>query len=153
MKITLSIVIALTILLTACDTLTGEEIARIPINEVSTEDNLIIKETSIDLKKGEKIAIWSDMDIAYEGEIELRFRLEIIKNDEKIGGLEINPTDKNMTLGEVKTQLMDKTNWAFSGKNSSFMIEEDANYTFRGILAASENPTLIVTKAEIILKK
>jgi len=48
---------------------------------------------------------------------------------------------------------MGKTNWSFSGKNSEIKIEEDGYYTFKGILVASENETLKVTKAEIVLKK
>jgi hypothetical protein len=48
---------------------------------------------------------------------------------------------------------MDKTSWSFSGKNSQMKIEEDGKYTFKGILVASENPSLKVTKAEIVFKK
>ncbi len=142
------------ILFTACSAITGEEVGRLPINQVSTDDdNLIIKEISLDLKKDQKIAIWSDMDIEYEGKVALRFKMEILKNGENFGGLEIDPTDKNITIGEVKTSLMGKTDWRFSGKNSEIKIEEDGNYTFKGILVASENSTLKVTKAEIVLKK
>jgi hypothetical protein len=93
------------------------------------------------------------MDIEYEGEIALRFRMEVLKNGVKTGDLEIDPTAKNITLGEIKTSLQDKTDWSFSGKNSEISIEEDATYTFKALLVASENPTLKVTKAEIVLKK
>jgi hypothetical protein len=149
----ITLLVSLT-LLTGCDALTGEEVARLSINEVSTDDNdLIIKEVSLDLEKDEEIAIWSDMDIEYEGDVNLRFRIEILKNGKSFGGLEIDPTDKNITIGEVKTTLMGKTDWSFSGKNSEIKIEEDANYTFKGILIASDNPTMKVTKAEIVLKK
>ncbi|CAL2101521.1 conserved protein of unknown function [Tenacibaculum sp. 190130A14a] len=156
MKRTLSLLIAVfsIILFTGCSALTGEEIGRLPINQVSKDDdNMIIKEISLDLKKDEEIAIWSDMDIEYEGNVVLRFRMEILKNGENFGGLEIDPTDKNITLGEVKTSLMNKTDWSFSGKNAEIKIEEDGNYTFKGILIASENSTLKVNKAEIVLKK
>lgn len=141
-------------LLTGCNALTGEEVGRLQINQVSTDkDNLIFKEISLDLKKDEKIAIWSDMDVEYEGDVALRFRLEILKDGENLGGLEIDPTDKNITIGEIKTSLGGKTDWSFSGKNSEIKIEDDGNYTFKGILIASENSSLNVNKAEIILKK
>ena len=153
-KIFSTLITGLTILvLSGCSALTGEEIARLTINKISTDDNIIVKETSLDLKKGEEIAIWSDMDIQYEGNVALRFRMEILKNGEKFGGLELDPTDKNITIGEVKTSLMGETDWSFSGKNSEIKIEEDGKYTFKGILVASKNPTLIVNKAEIVLKK
>jgi hypothetical protein len=142
------------ILFTGCSALTGEEVGRLPINQVSTDnDNLIVKEISLDLKKDEEIAIWSDIDIEYEGNVALRFKMDILKNGANFGGLVIDPTDKNITIGEVRISLMDKTDWSFSGKNSEIKIEEDGNYTFKGILVASENPTLKVNKAEIVLKK
>ncbi|MEZ4828929.1 MAG: hypothetical protein R3C61_21980 [Bacteroidia bacterium] len=142
------------ILLAGCSALTGEEVARLPINQVSTsDDDLTVGEALLDLKKDEEIAIWSDMDIEYEGDVALRFRMEILKDGESFGQLEIDPTEKNITIGEVKTSLMGKTDWRFSGKNSEIKIEEDGNYTFKGILVASENPSLTVNKAEIVLKK
>ena len=137
----------------ACNLITGEEIARIPVNRVSTEDNYVIEEASVELKKDDQIAIWSEMDMEYEGEIELRFRIEVLKDGEEFGGMEVDPTDKNITIGEVRTEIMAKTTWEFSGKNSEITIEEDGNYTFKVLLASSENPSLNIKKAEIVLKK
>ncbi|WP_018343620.1 hypothetical protein [Cytophaga aurantiaca] len=141
-------------LLTGCEAITGKEIGRLTINKISKDtNNLIIKDTSLVLKKDEKIAFWSDMDMEYKGNVSLRFKIEILKNNENVGVLTIDPTDKNITIGEVKTSLMNKTSWSFTGKNSEFTIPEDATYTFKGILIASDNPTLKIKKAEIILKK
>jgi len=142
------------VLFTACDAITGEEIGRIPINQVSVDDNdLIVKETSLDLMKDQVIAIWSDMDMEYEGDVALIFKIEIVKDGEVVKYLEIDPTKKNITIGEVKTNMMGNVKWSFTGKNSQIKIEEDGNYTFRGILVASENESLILNKAEIVLKK
>jgi len=139
--------------LSGCSILTGEEVARLSINQVSYDNNnLIIEEVSLALKQEEEIKIWSDMDIEYEGDVVLRFRMEILKDGEAFGGLEIDPTDKNITIGEVKTSLLGKTDWIFSGKNTEIKIEEDGNYTFKGMLVASENPSLVINKAEIVLK-
>ncbi len=149
----LVILFCLPIILLGCSALMGEEIARLSINQVSTEGNPVIKEVSLDLKKGEEIAIWSDMDFAYEGQIALRFRIEILKNNEDFGGQEIDPTIKNITLGEARTTINNKTDWNFSGENSEIKIEEDATYTFRAILVASDNPTLKIEKAELVLKR
>ena len=79
--------------------------------------------------------------------------MEILKDGETYGNLEIDPTDKNVTIGEIKTQIMGKTNWSFTGKNKKLIIEEDGNYTFRALLAASDNPSLNLKKAELVLKK
>jgi hypothetical protein len=145
--------LAISLVLTGCDALTGKEVGRLQINQLSTAGNLVVKETTLDLRKGDEIGIWSDMDIEYEGDVALRFRVEIEKDEKTIGGFEVDPTDKNITIGEDKTTIMDKTDWSFSGRNSVYKIEEDGKYTFKGILVASENSSLKVTKAEVVFKK
>ena len=143
----------LSTLLTACDALTGEEVGRLKINQLSTEGNLNVKETTLNLKKDDDIGIWSDIDIAYEGDIGLRFRLEVLKDGKVIDRFEVDPMDKNITLGEFRTSVNGKTDWSFTGKNMSYMITEDGQYTFKAIFVASDNPTLKVTKAELVFKR
>jgi hypothetical protein len=150
---TLGAILMTSFVLAGCDAITGKEVARLPINEVSTEANIVVKETTLDLQKDEEVAVWSDMDIEYEGDITLTFIVEVWRDGEKLGAREFDPTDKNVTIGEVKTTIMGKTNWSFSGRNSSFKIEDPGKYTFKGILVANENPSLKVTKAEVVFKK
>lgn len=140
-------------IVTGCEALTGKEIARIPVNELSIDTNFVMKETSVDLKKGDKISFWSDMDVEYEGDLQLRFQIEIWTNGHILEVLEIDPFQKNITLNETQISLGDKTTWAFSGKNSEKIIENDGNYIFKAILISNGNPTLKLNKAEIIIKK
>jgi hypothetical protein len=147
-------ILILTSFISGCSALTGEEVARLSINKLSTSDNnLYMQEAKLNLKKGETISFWSDMDMEYTGDVELRFKVEILKNETSIGILEINPTEKNITLGEVKTTIMDKTTWRFQGKNSQIEIEEDAAYRFKAILVGNNNSSLVLSKAELVLKK
>jgi hypothetical protein len=141
------------ILLLGCSVLTGEEIGRLQINEISSENNLILKETSLELLKGDEISIWSDMDFEYEGDATLIFKMGILKDKEIYRELEFDPTDKNITIGEVKSTIMNKTDWSFTGKNTEIPIDEDGTYTFKALLASTVNSSLRVNKAEIILKK
>lgn len=145
--------LALTLLLTSCDALTGKEIGRLKINQVSTEGNLHEKEVTLDLKKGAELKIWSDMDIAYEGDVELQFQLAILKNGKKIDGYDIDPVKKNITIKEFKKVINGKTDWSFSGKNGEIKIEEDGKYTFKGIFITSKNTSLKITKAELVFKE
>jgi hypothetical protein len=145
--------LVIALILTGCDAITGKEVGRLQINKLSTEGNLVIKETTLDLKKDEEIGIWSDMDIEYEGDVAMRFRVEIWKHGKKVNGFEIDPTDKNVTMGEVKTTVMGNTDWSFTGRNTAYKIDEDGQYTFKGTLVASDNSSLKVTKAEIVFKK
>ncbi|WP_396602170.1 hypothetical protein [Algibacter sp. R77976] len=151
----LIIFISISLLVLGCTALTGEEVGRLKINALSPEkeSNLVVKEATLELKKGDEIGIWSDIDVEYEDDVILRFRIAIERNGEKYGGLEIDPMDKSITIGEVKTSVFGKTNWSFVGKNSKIKIEEDGKYTFKGLLVSSENRSLNIIKAEIILKK
>ena len=145
--------LAISLVLIGCDAITGKEVGRLQINKLRSEGNLVIKETTLDLTKDDEVGIWSDMDIEYEGDVALRFRVEILRDGVNLGTFEIDPTDKNITVGEVRTIVMDKTNWRFSGKNSEYTVDKTGKYTFKGILVASENSSLKVNKAEMVFKK
>lgn len=143
--------------LTGCSMFTGEEVARLRINEISRKDQKQpIKETSIELKKDEEIAIWSDMDIEYERHVSLRFKLEIFKDGESFKELEIDPANKSKTIGEVKkTTALGKTSLTFKGKNAEMKVFQDGIYTFKGELVADSDslPEIKIKKAELFFKK
>lgn len=149
----LIITIIAPLLLLGCSGLTGEEIARLEINKLSTQGNFIAKEATLELKQGDELSFWSDIDIAYEGDATLKFKVKIFKNKTIVSEFEIDPTKKNITIGEVKTAVMGKTKWSFTGKNHEFVIEEDGTYSITSILVASKNPSLKVDKAELVIKK
>lgn len=137
----------------SCSAFLGEEVARLPINMVSTEDQVIENEINLELDAGDEIAIWSDMDMKYEGDLALQFRLHILRDGEVFQQMEIDPMDHNITMKEVKTSLMGQTDWRFMGKNTEVTIPESGTYIFRAILVASENPSLQLSKAELVFRK
>jgi hypothetical protein len=137
----------------ACEALTGKEIGRLAINQLSTDDNLVIKELALDLMQGDEIAVWSDMDFKFEGDLGIVFRLQVLRDGEELTVLDIDPREKNITMGEVRTDVMGKVDWSFTGKNTSITIDEKGTYTFRAGLISDGNPTLEVKKAELVFKK
>jgi len=137
----------------SCSGLTGEEVGRIAINQVSTPEKILTKQIRVDLKKGDEIAFWSEMDMEYEGQVGLRFRVKILHDGKEYTSLEIDPANKNITIGEFKSTIKDKTKWRFKGRNTKIRIKEDGTYTFVSQLIASENSTLKINKAELVLKK
>ncbi len=139
--------------LTSCDSLLGKEIAHLPINEVSTPGHEVVREVTVALKKDDAVAVWSEMDMAYAGEAPMRFQVQILKNGAAFQQAELDPTEKNVTIGEIKTVVNEKTSWRFSGKNGEVKIPENGRYTFKARLVAGNNPTLKITKAELVLKK
>jgi len=147
------ITLVLPLIFIGCSAITGEEIARLEINKVSTSGNFTADEVTLELKKGDEITFWSDIDLAYDGGVETRFKVKIYKGDNKTKEININPIEKSISIGEVKTVLNNNTKWSFTGKNSSYTADADASYTFKSIFVASNNPSLIVKKAELVLKK
>src|SRR5689334_19091023 len=95
----------LTITLGSCDALLGKEVARLPINAISTPDHEVVKEATVRLGKDDKLGLWSDMDLTYEGDAPLRFQVQILQNGKPFQQLELDPTDKNISLKEVRTQV------------------------------------------------
>ena len=140
-------------LLASCDALMGKEVARLPINAVSTAGHEVVKEATVQLQKDDKIALWSDMDLAYDGDSPVRFQVQVTKDGAPFKELQLDPTEKNVTIGEVKTDLNGSVNWRFSGKNAELVVPEAGSYTFKAMLVAAANPTLRVNKAELVLKK
>ncbi|WP_139922166.1 hypothetical protein [Hymenobacter sp. DG01] len=139
--------------LSACDSLFGKEVARLPINTISTPGQEVVKDATLQLQQGEELALWSDIDMAYDGEAPVRFQVQVFQNGAPYQQLELDPTEKNVTVGEVKTTVNGKTNWSFTGKNATLTAPKMGTYMFKARLVAAPNPTLVVKKAELVLKK
>ncbi|MGR7814316.1 hypothetical protein [Lacinutrix undariae] len=146
--------LTLTLLIFTNCGLTGDEVARLSINQASTDStNTITRTTTLHLKKGETIAFWSQMDFKYTNNVNLNFKVNVLKDKKPYTQLDINPIKKNITINEVKKVVNNNVTWRFKGKNTTLQIIEDGTYTFNAYVLASKNPTLQITKAELILKK
>lgn len=144
--------IGIGLLLSACGGLTGEELARLPITELSNEE-LKFKEASLDLVKGDEIGCWTDMDIEFEGELELSYGIEVYRDGEMLNVYQMDAFSPNITLMESKVQVGNSVDWSYLGKIGSIAIEEDGNYTFKAVLQSSYYPTLKIERADLVLKK
>ncbi len=146
------IVFILGILLSGCG-LTGEEIGRIEIDEISTEGNVEPASAEIELMSGESLNVWADMDIEYTGNAGLQYKLEMVRNGKSDGIITLDPFDKDITLNERKTTLMNKTKWKFSGRMKNFDVSDSGTYVFNAILVSNGNPSLVIHKADLVFKK
>ncbi|RSK44019.1 hypothetical protein [Hymenobacter rigui] len=149
----LAAILLLTAPLGACEALLGKEIARLPVNTVSTPQQEVVKETTVNLHQNDQLALWSEMDMEYQGEAPLRFQVVVLQNGQPFKQLELDPTEKNVSVQEAKTDINGRVSWSFSGKNAELTIPKDAAYTFKARLIAAPNPTLRLHKAELVLKK
>lgn len=135
----------------SCDAITGSEIARLAINEVSTKENIKEKTLEISLSKDDKISFWTEMDMSYEGEANMQFSVGLFLNDELIKAMTFDPREKNVSISEVKTDINGKVKWKFKGKNKTYKVLEDGTYTLKSFFIASGNVNL--QKAELVIKK
>ena len=136
-----------------CSPTTGEEIARIKLDRASTGGSPAIKELEIDLKAGEKIYLWNEMDLTYEGEVALLFQIQVINGTDTLGVMRFNPLDNDMIIGEVKNTVGGITNWEFSGYSKFWTIKKDGNYQLKAFLSTNGNETLQMRKADLVLRK
>jgi hypothetical protein len=145
--------LAAPVLLTACDALLGKEIARLPINALSAPGRDQPREVVVQLKKGDKVAVWSEMDLRYQGELRLEFQVQVLRAGQPVQQLAFDPRDKNISLKEVKTDLNGAVSWSFTGKNAELIAPADGAYTFRGRLLAQPAHGPDIRKAELVLRR
>ncbi len=143
---------ASSLLLYSCDAITAEEVARVSIDKTSNKE-LFVKEMSLDLKEGESVSFWTEMDLEYQDNLSLIYTIEVWRDSVKQGGFQLDAMDTNPTMNEVKTSFNNNTSWSYTGKMDKLKIEKDGNYTFKAVINSSENPSLVIRKADLILKK
>ena len=141
------------LLLSGCGAITGKEVARLSIDSLSTPELLDMAEATVALQQGDVVAFWSDMDVAYDGEPELRFRVRILRGDTDLTLLEIDPMEMNVTMGENKTTVGEHTEWSFTGRNQEWTSPANGSYTFKAILTAAEGSVVRINKADLVLKQ
>ena len=133
--------------------LLGEEVGRVEINQLYNSDNMQLHSTDIQLFSGDQLAIWSEMDLEYNGEPLIRGVVQILNGNEIVFGQEFDPRESELTIGEKRVQLNDHTSWSFSKKNTVFEPQKDGMYTVKCFFMAPPNNLVKVNKAHIVLKK
>lgn len=146
------ILVICSLLLVSCGAFLGEEVGRMPFTLLSN-DSTNIQQISLDLKKDEIITFWAEMDLAYEGELELLYTVEVWQDTVKIGGFQIDALNTNPTLMEVKTSFNDQTSWSYKGKMDFLKIKEEDHYTFKAILQSNDGAIVTLNKADLVLRK
>lgn len=139
--------------LSGCDFITGKEVARLRMDGVSTGGTQRMQEATVDLQAQEQVALWSDMDLSYDGEVALRFLVEVLRDSVPVSQLEVDPMDMNITVGERRTVAGDHTEWSYSAKHDIVKADAPGRYTFRAVLVADDTTGLLVRKAELVLRK
>lgn len=144
------LLIAGIILFNSCGDMTAKEILRV---KMTRPGDLYPKHAYATMEKGDKIAIWSDMDFSYVGtSIQLEVQVELYLKDSLIETINLSPLDKSITLNEVTETEKSRTIRKFSGKNKEIEIRQDGNYKCIAYLK-NTGSSFQVNKAEIVLKR
>jgi hypothetical protein len=130
----------------------GDEVGRLSFNQGS-QDELDFKETTVHVGDGEVIEFWTEIDIEYENDLGLFFGVEVWLDDEGKAVYQMDALKTNPTLKQVSTSFGNKTSTSYTGKMNFVTIEKGGDYTFKVWLNTSDNPTLVVHQAELVLTK
>ena len=145
---------AIILVMMGCDALTGKEVARLSIDQLTVDQSdLKTQSTTIDLEAGDRLNLWAHMDLEYEGELALEFQLLVIKEGDTLNMLPLNPFEVDITMNEVKTSFNNKTDWRFAGRMNYLDIEDSGTYEFQTLLLANVGANPTINKADLVFKK
>lgn len=145
MSIRSALVVALLFAVTAC----GKEAGRV---RLAAEGNGAVEVT---LDSGE-VAFWTDLDIAYEGDATLNYRIEMFQNGNKAGTAECNPLGHlPVKTGWVETSIGSSHSRRGSGKMDCTAKLVTAGPTIvKTTLAFGKRPTSVtLKKADLVIKQ
>jgi len=107
---------------------------------------------SVELIKGDKLSIWSAVDMEYNGDLEFELNLELSKGNKVVYAGKMDPRMVDSKRKESTTVNGNKIAHSFIGRNAGFTISEDGNYTLKSFLSVIGNGDLRLNKYDLILK-
>ncbi|MCI5058690.1 MAG: hypothetical protein MRY83_21440, partial [Flavobacteriales bacterium] len=112
------------------------------------------KNTSINLKKGDEVSVWTDLDISYEGDLRMDYIVLILNGNDTVYSVQALPFDVNVKMKSVETSLGNKHNMSYEGKMATFPpLPDDGEYVFSSVLRSSVNETIELRKADLVIRK
>lgn len=144
---------SLVLIAAACAALSAKEAGRLSFKNPSGSIMPEWKKTDLHLKQGEILRFWADMDLVYDGAVDLSYRVKLVKGADTLVETDLNPFEKNVTVNEVKTTVMGKTSWRFSGQMHTLEIKESGTYRVLATFYSSLNNRMKLNKADLVLKK
>lgn len=152
-KINFILIASALLFLAACAALSSKETGRLSFTRALDDVKPEWKKIDLNLKQGEILRLWADMDLEYDGAVEMVYHVKLVKGADTLVAADLNPFEKKITMGEVKTTVMGKTKWSFSGQMHTVDIKEDGKYTVLAAFSRGLNNSLKLRKADLVLKK
>lgn len=152
-QINLILITAVVITIAACAALSSKEIGRLSFTKPFDDVRPEWKKMRLSLKQGEILRFWADMDLEYTGSVDMIYSIRLVRGTDTLVVPDLNPFEKKITVGEVKTTVMGKTKWSFSGQMHTIGVKEDGKYTVLARFSSSLNNSLKLRKADLVFKK
>jgi hypothetical protein len=157
-------IIIITVLSNSC-AFVQEEVDIIDIEELtnSSEELKIYKSKTVNINSGDKLYFWSELDMEYEGNVNLYFQVEIANDKgESLMLIEMDALDIDTRVMCIETTSNNKTNYSCTGRIHNFTspeemdfveFEDSGEYSFNVIMFANSYEKIDIKKSKLILKK
>lgn len=108
-------------------------------------------EGTITVPEGKPVAVWSEIDISYEGSKNLSYRIELFKDGESVYEGTCDPRDTNVTMNSVEKNVGSKRSLRQQGKMKCPEITDAGEYEVKAELVADEG--ISVSSCDLIFKQ
>ncbi len=127
----------------------GKELGRVPFASEGA------REATVNLNAGE-VAFWTDLDVEYQGEAALEYRVDLLQGGASIGTAICNPLGHlPVKSGWVETNIGSNHSRRGNGKmECSTKIAKGGPTTVKATLALKQKPqTITLKKADLVVKQ
>lgn len=148
-------VIIVSVLMYSCAGMFGEEFARIPIDEISSEGQLNVESKTIDLNAGDELSLWTDLDIEYSGSLELEYQLiVVIDGEDTLDLIRFDAFENDVSFNKRTVTFNNKTTYSVMGRLGPFQAEKDGSYEFNVAVFSNQNPDeFTFNKGDLVFRK
>lgn len=141
----------------------AREIGRIKFRDINTKgidfkhtgyNSLGTNEILLDIKKGKRITFWTDVNVEFEGNLDIVYNLDIIIGD-SIYTFGLTPMkDLSIEMKEIKLTLGNKTKWSYIAKMyGNFDSKVSGKLKLKAVLASNPNNNARIKMADIVFKE
>ena len=137
--------VALAFALVSC----GKEIGRIPMSGAGAA------ETKITVKSGERLALWTSLDLSFTGSLEARYEVDLVQGGTTVSQAKCDPLDVSTKIGSKEVEINAHYSASYSGKmRCEVVATKDGEATVRARLIFANAPAdLAIKDISLVIKQ
>ena len=140
-------------ILYSCNTISDRTLDTLKMREFSTHELKPTESREINLKKGDILEFWVDLDVEYSGELYMEHTIQVEKDGKKLGGFKMTTLEPLSKTRSIKTQYEGKYKQKFYGYLNFFEIHETGKYKFIAVMNRNDTSPIELGKADINIVK